>query len=110
MTKIGEYSHSMPGKPVNPEKDMVESARKFRQAMDHFHTTNDVDSKKHDMDSMVREMHLMDDLSHFVNKKETRVQEEKVSKDFSIYHLNPSKENYNALEHDLNTLRESLEH
>ncbi len=107
--KVGETS-GQPGQPINPNKEMVEAARNFRQYLDDYNNTRDNSVKKHDMDKMVREMHLMDDLSKFVDRKETRNIEQKVSKDFSIYHQNPSKENYNVLEHDLNVLRESLEH
>lgn len=110
MAKIGEFSGHIPQEHPDPKKEMVEAARNFRQYLDDFNTTKDEEVKKHDMDRMVREMHLMDDLSKFVDKKETRVQEQRVSKDFSLYHQNPSNENYNVLEHDLNVLRESLEH
>ncbi|HSW73504.1 MAG TPA: hypothetical protein VLG44_08890 [Chlamydiales bacterium] len=107
--KVG-VSSGLPHEPVKPNKAMVEAARNFRESLDNFNNTKDNKVKKHDMDRMVREMDVIESLGQSIDRKETRVLAQKVSKDFILYHKNPSKENYNVLEHDLNVLRESLEH
>jgi len=107
--KVGESS-GLPHEPVKPNMEMVEAARNFRESLDNFNNTKDKKVKQRDMDRMVREMDVINSLGKSLDRKETRVLAQKVSRDFSIYHQNPSKENYNVLEHDLNVLRESLEH
>ncbi len=107
IMKVGEGNSPKPITASTPENDLKSSAIQFKKSFEEYQKVPD--SKKHAMDRMQREIGLMDASSVAATKKEVRVQEQKVSFDFQIFQKNPSKENAAILEHDLNTLRESLE-
>lgn len=108
MTKVGEGS-SYPI-PHKPEEELKKSTSNFKKYLDEFHKAEEQDSKQHAIDRMGTEMTLMDVAGQSASKKEVRVQEGKVSDDFKAFQEDPSESNSQVLQHDLNTLRESLEH
>ena len=109
MTKIGEGSYQPPEIP-KPENELKSSAMQFKTLMEEYKNADEDKAKKHLVDRMGKEMSLMDAAAQGSSKKEIRVQEEKVSDDFKNFQQNPSSPVSETLEHDLNTLRESLEH
>lgn len=109
MTKVGEGSTG-PVKPPSPEEELKKSVGNFKQYMKEYNDSDMPDDKQHSIDQMASEMTLMDVAGQSATKKEIRVQEQKVAKDFEAFQENPNDTNSNVLQHDINTLGESLEH
>jgi len=107
MTKIGEGKFHPP-EPQKPEQDLKACAEKFRKYLGDYKLADTPTDKKLAQERMKSELSLMD-LAAENAKKKTRVQEQKVAKDFKFFEVNPSPTNLEALEHDLNTLKESLD-
>lgn len=109
MVNLDESSRQKPLSSA-PEKDLKTSTMQFQKAFKDYQTEEADDQKKHALDRMKNQLSLMDLAGKSSNKKEVRVQEQKVAFDFQVFKENPTDQNTEILDHDLNTLRESLEH
>lgn len=108
MAKIGDTS-PVPKQP-DPNQEMKQCSKNFQRYFnDYKHAKTEKDRKLAE-DRMENELSLMDLAAQGIRKKEARVQEEKLSSDYEVFRENPSKDNEAVIDHDLNTLNESLEH
>lgn len=109
MVKVGEGGGAPKSAPM-PEKELKNSVAHFKKAFSEYQKEMADAQKTRAMEQMQKQISIMDIAGENVKRKETRVQEQKVSSDFQAFQQDPSEENAAILEHDLNTLRESLEH
>jgi len=108
MAKIGEGRPEMPKQPEHMA-EMQKCVRHFREHLKEYDKAATERDKAIAKDRMSGELSLMDVVAAEL-KKETRVQEGKLSQDFQVFEKNPSENNRDVLEQDLTTLDESLHH
>lgn len=106
MSKIGEGKFQPPPSP-DPKKDLEGSVQKFNQYLQDFKQAQGPQEKEVAKNRMTDTLSLMD-LAAQQARKEAKVREEKLSKDFQTFKENPSSDNLDALEQDLNNLKDSL--
>jgi|GEM_PF-5464269 len=107
--KVGEGKNPAPSGGPNPAADLQKGIQTFRQCLREHEKAMTSEEKGNSQRRMQSTMSIMDFAAQGM-KKETRVQEQKVRKDYDVFQQNPSKDNASILEHDLNTLNESLKH
>ncbi len=107
MAKVGEGA--VPSKQPDPNQNLSKSVQKFDQYLSEYDKSQKKGDKDLALSRMSNQLSLMDVAAEQA-KKEMRVQEEKVKKDFEAFQKSPTKNNEGVLKHDLNTLKESMRH
>lgn len=109
MTKVGKKGAPKP-KPLSPEEQLKKSVGNFKHYLNEYDQAVTSQDKTLVKDKMSSELSLMDVVSEGAKKKETRVCEQKLSKDFKLFQQQPNERNEDVIKQDVTTLGESLEH
>ncbi len=107
--KIGQ-DHGIPGKPEKAEDELKNSALVFRQYLIAYNDSTTQEEKDRILNRMEEVLSSMNAVVGNAVKKEVRIQESKVAKDFYALQESENSDTADILAQDLNTFLESLEH
>lgn len=105
MTKVGE--NKSPGAVPDPRQEVSQSSLKFQNALESYQFA-DGEDKLHLKAIMDEQLQLIRSSVREIKRTGIAKQEQKVEDDYQKFLKDGSSENFAALEHDIQTLRDYL--